>query len=291
MNTNSNVYTVVYSAVIVVIVAAILAFAAQALKPKQDANIKADTISQMLTAAQFASKEDLAKIGNDAVLAEYSKYIKEAFTVNAQGQKVRDLDLASREIADNLHAQNTNLKKGNDLELPVYIFDQNGKPVTVVPVYGAGLWGPVWGYIAFKDDLKTVAGAYFDHDSETPGLGAKIKDDPEFRAKFVGKIAAWGSDKVLSIIKGASQNNEVDAITGATMTSKGLSGAIETWLNAYKPYFSANAITKNKCNCGEFCPCGEACECDCHCTPGQTQCNCPDCPCENCPTGSHKMEE
>ena len=292
MNTNSNVYTVIYSTVIVTIVAAILAFAAQALKPKQDANIKADTISQMLTAAQFASKEDLAKISNDAVLDEYSKYIKEAFTVDAQGQKVRDLDLASREIADNLHAQNTNLKKGNALELPVYIFDQGGKPVTVVPVYGAGLWGPVWGYIAFKDDLKTVAGAYFDHDSETPGLGAKIKDDPEFRAKFVGKIAAWGSDKVLSVLKGASQDNQVDAITGATMTSKGLGEAIETWLAAYKPYFSANAVTaKNKCNCGQFCPCGEACECDCHCTPGQDHCVCPDCPCENCPTGSHLMEE
>lgn len=292
MNTNNNVYTVVYSTVIVVIVAAILAFAAQALKPKQDANIKADTISQMLSAAQFATKDELSKIGNDAVLEEYSKYIKEAYTIDANGNKVRDLDLASREIVGNLKAQNTNLKKGKDVELPVYIFDKGGKPVTVVPVYGAGLWGPVWGYIAFNDDLKTVAGAFFDHESETPGLGAKIKDDPEFRAKFIGKVASWASDKVLSIVKGASGNNQVDAITGATMTSKGLGEAIENWLNAYKPFFSANAsVGKNKCNCGRFCPCGEACECDCHCTPGQTQCNCPDCPCENCPTGSHKLEE
>ena len=292
MNTNNNVYTVVYSTVIVVIVAAILAFAAQALKPKQDANIKADTISQMLSAAQFATKDELSKIGNDAVLDEYSKYIKEAYTIDAAGNKVRDLDLASREIVGNLKAQNTNLKKGKDVELPVYIFDKGGKPVTVVPVYGAGLWGPVWGYIAFNDDLKTVAGAFFDHESETPGLGAKIKDDPEFRAKFIGKVASWASDKVLSIVKGASGNNQVDAITGATMTSKGLGEAIENWLNAYKPFFSANASAgKNKCNCGRFCPCGEACECDCHWTPGQTQCNCPDCPCENCPTGSHKLEE
>ena len=252
MNTNNNVYTVVYSAVIVVIVAAILAFVSQALKPKQDANIKADTISQMLSAAQFSSKEELAKISNEAVLEEYSKYIKEAFTVDAQGQKVRDLDLSSREIADNLHAQNTNLKKGKDLELPVYIFNQDGKPVTVVPVYGAGLWGPVWGYIAFKDDLKTVAGAYFDHDSETPGLGAKIKDDPQFRAQFIGKIASWGSDKVLSILKGASADNQIDAITGATMTSKGLGEAIETWLAAYKPYFSAN-VSADENSCCEDC--------------------------------------
>ena len=247
MNTNSNVYTVVYSTVIVVIVAAILAFAAQALKPKQDANIKADTISQMLTAAQFASKEDLAKIGNDAVLAEYSKYIKEAFTVNAQGQKVRDLDLASREIADNLHAQNTNLKKGNDLELPVYIFDQNGKPVTVVPVYGAGLWGPVWGYLSFDASLDNIEGAYFDHESETPGLGGKIKDDPAFRAQFKGKNVNFADAKAFEIVKGgapADKRNAIDAITGATMTSKGLDEAINNWLGAFKAYLQGRIQAK-----------------------------------------------
>ena len=252
MNTNNNIYTVVYSAVIVVVVAAILAWVSTALKPKQDANIKAETISQMLTAARFSTKEDLAKISNEQVLEEYSKHIKEAFVVNAQGVKVRELDLAERELADGLKAQNTNIKKGGDLELPVYIFDKDGRDVTVVPVYGAGLWGPVWGYIAFDEDLRTILGAYFDHDSETPGLGAKIKDDPAFRAQFEGKTADFGSAPAFAILKNASAANEVDAITGATMTSKGLGEAIGVWFEAYKPYFSANGGASADCG-GDCC--------------------------------------
>lgn len=247
MNTNGNTYTIVYSTIIVVLVAAILASVAMILKPKQDANIKAETISQMLTAAQFASKEELAEIGNDQVLVEYQENIKEAFLVNANGEKVKDLSVNPIEIADGLKAQNTNIKKGNmdALQLPVYIFTKDGKNVTVVPVYGAGLWGPVWGYIAFDEDLKTVLGAYFDHDSETPGLGAKIKDDINFRNQFIGKNADFSSENPLEIVKGADADNQVDAITGATMTCKGLSSAIVTWLTNYKPYFQKNAVVAN----------------------------------------------
>ena len=257
MNTNNNIYTVVYSAVIVVVVAAILAWVSSALKPKQDANIKAETISQMLTAAQFSTKEELAKISNEQVLEEYSKHIKEAFVIDAQGNKVRDLDLAERELADGLKAQNTNIKKGGSLELPVYIFDKDGKDVTVIPVYGAGLWGPVWGYIAFDEDLKTIVGAYFDHDSETPGLGAKIKDDPAFRAKFEGKTADFDASPAFAILKNASKDNEVDAITGATMTSKGLGEAIMVWFEAYKPYCAAKGASAPKAACGGENCCGK----------------------------------
>ena len=114
----------------------------------------------------------------------------------------------------------------------------DGREITVIPCYGAGLWGPVWGYLAFADDAKTFVGAYFDHESETPGLGAKIKDDPAFRAQFVGKQADWAASPVFAIVKGgAAKASEIDAITGATMTSKGLGAAVDTWLEAYKPYF------------------------------------------------------
>ncbi len=242
MNTNNNLYTVVYSTIIVVVVAAILAWAAMALKPKQDANIKAETISQMLDAAKIQAKGEAAS--NDAVLDKYAETIQAAFTVNAAGEKVKDLstDRASLELADGLKAQNTNLKKGSDVELPVYIF---GK----------------WGYVAFDEDLKTILGAYFDHESETPGLGAKIKDDPEFRAQFVGKKADFSAEPVFSVLKNAAQDNQVDAITGATMTSKGLGAAIGTWLAAYKPYFTANA-PKEKCCDRPDCQCAEGVPCN-----------------------------
>ena len=251
MNTNGNVYTVVYTTIIVVLVAAILAFASQSLKSRQEANIKAETISQMLAAAQFASKEDLSGISNDAVLDKYAENIENAFTVNAKGEKVSDLsiDRSSIEVADGLKAENKLI--GQDgLELPVYIFNKDSKKVTVVPVYGAGLWGPVWGYIALDEDLETVLGAYFDHESETPGLGGKIKDDPSFRAKFVGKKLDLGAEAPLSIVKNAAGSSQIDAISGATMTSKGLSAAIGTWLGAYKPYLE-KARPETGCSCCE----------------------------------------
>ena len=264
MNTNSNSYTIIYSTIIVVVVAAVLAFVASVLKPMQNANIKAETISQMLTAAQFYTKDECSAMGNDKILAAYSENIKEAYLIDAEGKKVRDLDTEKNniELQDGLKAQDKNIKSGNP-ELPVYVFEKDGKKVSVIPVYGAGLWGPIWGYVAFDEDLKTIVGAYFDHDSETPGLGAKIKDDPAFRARFIGKQIDVNADPVFEIVKNAdaSKANAVDAITGATMTSKGLSKALATWFKAYVPFLSTG-IAADSC-CGEDpCTCcgTEACD-------------------------------
>lgn len=261
MNTNGNAYTVIYTTIVVTLVAAILAFVAMTLKPKQDANIKAETISQMLTAAQFYTKDECSAMGNDKVLEAYSQNIREAYTINLKGEKVRDLntEVKSIELQDGLKAQNKNIKDGSDAaDLPVYVFNKDGKSVTVVPVYGAGLWGPIWGYIALDEDLQTIVGAYFDHDSETPGLGAKIKDDPSFRAEFIGKKVNVASDPVFSVVKvgtSADENSSVDAITGATMTSKGLGEAIAFWLKAYAPFLSSAAPAKECCG-------GNGGECD-----------------------------
>lgn len=235
MNTNSNVYTVIYTAIVVVVVAAVLAFVSQKLGPMQAANEKAETVSQILTAAQFGDKESWAEKGNAATLDFYRENASEAYTVNAVGEKTGTLDIQNVDIYSvaRLKAQNYNIKDGSDFDLPVYVFKNGTK---VVPVYGAGLWGPVWGYIAVATDNRTILGAYFDHESETPGLGGKIKDDPSFRAQFAGKVLDFTSDKPFSIIKGGAkgQENAVDAITGATMTSKGLDAAITGWIKAYK---------------------------------------------------------
>lgn len=246
MNTNGNTYTVVYSTLIVVLVAALLASVAMALKPKQDANIKAESISQMLVAAQFGSMDEIQAISNEEVLAKYQENIRKAYTVDSEGRKVRELSTSPIELADNLKAEYDKMRKGDvsGLQLPVYVFDRNGRDVTVVPVYGAGLWGPVWGYIAVEDDLTTILGAYFDHSGETPGLGAKIKDDPAFREKFTGRKISFSSEKPLEIVKGASRECQVDAITGATMTCKGLSAGISAWISAYKPLFTSKAAAE-----------------------------------------------
>jgi len=221
MNTNSNTYTIVYTTIVVVLVAAILAFVSQTLKPKQEENEKAETISQILTAAQFDTKEHWKEIGNSATV----KFFEENIAGSAKVLSTSDLKALNYEI-----------KAGNDIEYPVYSFT-NG--VSVLPIYGAGLWGPVWGYIAVAQDGKTIVGAYFDHESETPGLGGKIKDDPSFRAQFQNEIINFENPQnAFDIVKGGSPagdytDSKVDAISGATMTSKGLDAAIDAWLGAY----------------------------------------------------------
>ena len=211
MNTNSNTYTVIYSIILVVIVAAVLAFAAMFLKPTQDANVKKDTISQILTAATVEGGED--------ILGTYRQEIESAILVDINGNKVGDLNIEDCEVYDN-----SGLKRQTVAEekaLPVYIF-KNG--VTVVPCYGAGLWGPIWGYIGLESDLKTIKAVCFGHKGETPGLGAKISDEPSFAAAFAGQQV--GSGEILfEVAKPANRQTElngVDAISSATITCQAL---------------------------------------------------------------------
>ena len=229
MNTNSNTYTVIYSIILVVIVAAVLAFAAMFLKPTQDANVKKDTIGQILSAATVE--------GTD-ILATYQQEIESAILVDLEGNKVGELDIESCEVYGN-----ADLKKQIAEEskaLPVYIF-KNG--ITVVPCYGAGLWGPIWGYIGFDKDLKTIKAVRFGHKGETPGLGAKIADDPSFGEGFAGKEVGTG-EILFEVAKPANRktvNNGVDAISGATITCQALGKTLNQWFGFYQNYFAKNA--------------------------------------------------
>ena len=270
MNTNNNVYTIVYTTIVVVIAAVILAVAAMALKPKQDANIKAETISQMLTAAGFSSKEDLAKLGNDQILAMYSQNVKTAFLIDKDGNKTGELETEVNdiELQDNLKVENKNIASG-DPSLPVYVFEKDGAEINVIPCYGAGLWGPIWGYIAFNADCNEIVGAYFDHESETPGLGAKIKDEAWFREQFKGKKVDFSHpDNPFDIVKGGAPEGDaskVDAITGATMTCNGLDAALDNWFRAYIPFLQKKAgaaeADDDCCCCGDE-SCGDCGDCD-----------------------------
>ena len=233
MNTNSNTYTVVYSIILVVVVAAVLAFAAMFLKPTQEANVKKDTIGQILTAAT---------IDGEDILATYQKEIESAILVDLEGNKVGELDIESCEVYDN-----SALKRqiaADQKELPVYIF-KNG--VTVIPCYGAGLWGPIWGYIGFEGDLNTIKAVRFGHKGETPGLGAKIADEPSFAAGFAGKQVGTG-DILSEVAKPANRqtdNNGVDAIPGATIPCQALGKTLNQWFGFYQNYLSKNGETVN----------------------------------------------
>ena len=245
MNTNNNVYTVIYTAIVVVIVAAVLAFVASKLGPAQDANAKAETLRQMMSAAQVKPTEELYATKNADILQLYADNIEEAYTISLDGEKNGELSVSKDkiELVSKLKPQHKAILAEGDVTLPVYIFKGG---IAVIPIYGAGLWGPVWGYIALCPDCYTIAGAFFDHESETPGLGAKIKDEPWFREKFVGKTVEWGEEPAFRLEKNAEAtgaSNTVDAITGATMTSKGLNEALNVWFKAYEKHFGLGAFS------------------------------------------------
>ena len=241
MNTNSNTYTVIYSIILVVVVAAVLAFAAMFLKPMQDANVKKDTIGQILTAATVEGED---------ILATYQQEIESAILVDQEGNKVGELNVADCEVYGN-----SDLKRqiaSEQKSLPVYIF-KNG--ITVVPCYGAGLWGPIWGYVGFEGDLNTIKAVCFGHKGETPGLGAKIADEPSFAEAFVGKTVGKG-EILFEVAKPANrqtENSGVDAISGATITSQALGKTLNQWFGFYQNYFAENgaACQQNCENCTE----------------------------------------
>ena len=235
MNTNSNTYTVIYSIILVVIVAAVLAFAAKFLQPTQDENVKKDTIGQILTAATFAGVED-AK-----VLDTYRQEIESAILVDLEGNKVGELNIEDCQVYGT-----SDLKKQIAAEqkaLPVYIF-KNG--ITVVPCYGAGLWGPIWGYVGLEKDLKTIKAVRFGHKGETPGLGAKISDEPSFAESFIAKEVGAG-EILFEVTKPANrmtENNGVDAISGATITCQSLGRTLNQWFGFYQNYLKKNAAVE-----------------------------------------------
>ena len=251
MNTNSNTYTVIYSIGLVVVVAAVLAFAAKFLQPMQDANVKKDTISQILTAAGL-------EYTDDNVLDVYKENIEKAILVKTDGNVHETaLDVNSCEIYTNSQLKEQTVAADADKMLPVYIF-KNG--VTVVPCYGAGLWGPVWGYIgiATKDietteniqevPYETIYKACFGHKGETPGLGAKITDEPAvFADVFSGKMVGAGDVK-FTVKKNADPNgaNEVNAISGATITSAAVGNMVNEWFGFYQNYFEVAKANGSK---------------------------------------------
>ena len=187
MKTNSNSYTIIYSVFIVVVVAFLLAFVYQVLKPAQDANVALDQKKQILCSL------NIRDLDNAAAEADYNKML----------------------VAE---------KKVNNGT--IYTFNVNGQTKYVFLVKGMGLWGGINGYIAVNADKSTVFGAYFNHESETAGLGAEIKDSRKWQEQFQGKKLF--SDEVrksiaLSVKKKVTDpNTQVDAVTGATLTSDGV---------------------------------------------------------------------
>ena len=232
LNTNSNTYTIIYSSIIVVVVAFLMAFVFQALKPAQDANVALDKKKQILAALNIRDLTD------EQAAAEYAKDITADKIIDATGKTVSKGSEGGEESGFKLNS--ADYKAG---KLALFVCKVNGETKYVMPVYGMGLWGPIWGYIAVNADKTTVFGAYFNHESETAGLGAEIKDNIAWQEQFKGKkIFKNGSDDVaLSVLKKSDVKDpttQCDGVTGATLTSNGVSAMLKDCLSKYKTFLN-----------------------------------------------------
>lgn len=233
INKQSNVYTIVYITVMVIVVGAALALTAMSLKDKQTENAQADKMKQILMSVRIAS--DRASVVDD-----YHRYITSTLVVNEQGDTIDGADAFALNVAVE------SKKPAAERELPVYVCTLPDAGVKyIIPLAGMGLWGPIWGYVSLDDDCATVYGAFFDHQGETPGLGAEITK-PAFTDQFRGKQMFKDDQFVpVTVVKKGQvpQGNQdyVDGISGGTITSKGVAAMLDDCLSPYKAFLESKS--------------------------------------------------
>ncbi len=222
INTNSNTYIIIYATVMVVVVAFLLAFVSAALRDRQQENVTNDVKAQILRALHIES---------DDVTATYGTLVSDNLWDGTQ--------LVALPPTAFTTDYNAEIKAGR---YHVFVAHIDGDTKYVLPVYGMGLWGPIWGYIALDSDKTTVFGAYFDHQGETAGLGAEIKDSPAWQSTFIGKTITNGTTIILGVKKATDKPDalcEVDAITGATLTSNGVDAMLKSSLANYMTFINS----------------------------------------------------
>lgn len=229
MNKQSNTYTLIYIIVLVAVVGAALAMTSMALKDRQTDNANADRMRQILASVKITP--DPAD-----VITDFDKYIIAQPVYNAKGEKVAD-DAFSVNVSEQ-----SKIADPAKRLLPVYVCRlDDGATKYILPVYGAGLWGPIWGYLALDADGSTVYGAYFDHQGETPGLGAEITK-PQFQDQFNSSLHIFkdGQFMPIEVVKKGQKPLDdadyVDGISGGTITSKGVGSMISNCVAPYESF-------------------------------------------------------
>ena len=227
----SNRYIFIFSAIMVVIVAALLSLAATLLQPAQERNLEIEKKKRMLESIRIpATRENTVEL--------YSKYIKESFVLNSKGEVVEGTDPFTVVL------RGEQKKPLEQQALPVFrAVNDEGEPLIILPVEGKGLWGPINGYVSLRKDMNTIYGVTFDHKGETPGLGAEINTTP-FESMFHDKKLYDDQEFVsIKVLKGGADPNDihgVDAISGGTITSKGLEKMLFDCIVKYDDYLLKN---------------------------------------------------
>ncbi len=245
INTEKNTYTIAFAAVMVVIVGALLAFMASALSDKISENERLEKQQNILYAMGVNENEgagSVSFIGTDKVAEAFNTYIKEQIIL--EGDKITKDPNA---YLIDLKKEETNAKAGKTRKLPVFIGEKDNKEFYIIPMRGKGLWDAIWGFVAVDKNM-IVQGVYFDHKGETPGLGANIKQR-YFMDDFIGESILNNDNYVgITVAKGnndptneTKDDNEVDALAGATITGDGVSAMIKQSVALYKPFLQTIA--------------------------------------------------
>ena len=240
----SNTYVIVYSAVLTVILGLLLSGSAQILGPRQQEAIALDKKKQILGAV--ISAEEIAAMTADQVNEFYSNRIASS-VVDINGQEITEGGVT----AEKVEIAKDYKKPADQRAYPVFIYHADGKPVDVesyiFPLYGAGLWDAIWGYIALDTDMNTIGGITLAHAGETPGLGARITEG-EVQARYVGKKIFDESGELVAVqmMKGegkdySSDEHKVDGMSGATITGNGVNNMLKAYLGHYESYIKAKS--------------------------------------------------
>ena len=231
MDRNSNAYTFIFAIVMVIVIGASLAFLAESTKELRKKNVELEKKQNILSAIGV-------NIDRSEADEEFEKYIKQELAVKEDGSVDSDIEAFKIDLKKEVK------KPVSEQFFPVYIAEKDGKQFYILPLYGAGLWDAIWGYIGLQNDENTIVGAVFDHKGETAGLGAEINQS-WFEDQFIGDKILDDNNNFVSVkaVKGGTSADDphgVDAISGGTITSDGVSLMIEERLSRYIPYFKNN---------------------------------------------------
>ncbi|MCR9102442.1 MAG: NADH:ubiquinone reductase (Na(+)-transporting) subunit C [bacterium] len=230
----STKYVVIFILILTAAVAISLTGLREATKEQSATNEDIFNKRAILTAVQdyLPNGQKVADLTDEQVLELFAQMKQPVVDMEGniiEGVKAESIDMAKERK-----------KPEAERRLPVYVYEQDGQQFYILSVRGNGLWDEIWGSVALKSDLNTIAGATFDHKGETPGLGAEIKDNPSFAAQFEGKeIYESDGDYVsIKVRKGGARDpkHEVDGISGATVTADGVSEMLYRGLKYYQPY-------------------------------------------------------
>ena len=240
----SNTYIIIFSVILTVVCGLLLSGSSQLLGPIQQKAIELDTKKQILGAVM--SSDELAAMSPEDITAYYENHIA-SIVVNIEGEEVTEVE-GTAVTAETVDIGSNYKRAPEDRLYHVFIYHEEGNPdnisAYILPLYGAGLWNAIWGYMALQSDLNTIEGVTFAHAGETPGLGARITEEG-VQQRYQGK-EIWsegGELESVVMMKGEGRDysndpHKVDGLSGATITAVGVNNMLKNYLGYYEAFLS-----------------------------------------------------